>query len=100
MTHSVQKLERIMGINADHVAERIAELTPRETEIVNLLADGILPRTIASDLGISPKTLDIHRANVQRKMGVKSTVNIVRFVLLKRLVDALSKEVKRQARSN
>jgi DNA-binding CsgD family transcriptional regulator len=100
MPLSVKSFEKIFGLSADLVAERLSELTPRETEIVDLLADGILPRAIAADLGISPKTLDIHRANVQRKIGVKSSVNIVRFVLLQRLVDALSKEVKRQARSN
>jgi DNA-binding CsgD family transcriptional regulator len=100
MPLSVKSFEKIVGLSAELVTERLSELTPRETEIANLLADGILSRIIAADLGISPKTLDIHRANIQRKIGVKSTANVVRFVLLKRLVDAFSKEEKRQARSN
>jgi DNA-binding CsgD family transcriptional regulator len=100
MALSLAELERIMGVTADHVAERISELTPRETEVANLLADGLQPRQIAKDLGISHKTIDIHRGKVKMKLGAKSTTDMVKCILLKRLVDAANgngKEARRRA---
>jgi DNA-binding CsgD family transcriptional regulator len=103
MPLTVQKLEHIMGVSAEHATERIAELTPRENQVANLLADGRHPREIASEFGISPKTIDIHRGKVKMKLGAKSTADVVRCMLLKRLVDALEgvvgKEAKRRARA-
>ena len=100
MTLSVQKLERIMGVTADHATEGIAKLTPRETEVANMLADGMPSKDIAKDLGISPKTIDIHRGKVKMKLGARSTTDLIRCILLKRLVDAIDGEAKRRARSN
>jgi DNA-binding CsgD family transcriptional regulator len=100
MPLTVKSLEKTFGLSSDHVAERLAILTPRETEVVHLLADGLQPRKIAAGLGISPKTLDIHRANIKTKLDVKTTVDLAKFVFLKRLVELTSKELRRQARAN
>jgi DNA-binding CsgD family transcriptional regulator len=100
MSLSVKSLEKTFGLSADHVAERLAALTPREIEVIHLLADGLQPRKIAAGLGISPKTLDIHRANIKTKLDVKTTVDLAKFVFLNRLVDGVSKEARRQAKAN
>ena len=92
-------VEKILGFQVDHAAERLDELTPRETEVADLFADGLNGHQIGSKLGISPKTVDIHRGKIKIKLGVKSTVDLVRCVLL-RLVDALEKTSKRTAQRN
>lgn len=54
----------------DKFAPLLRSLTPREREVIVRMAYGWKNRAIAAELGISTKTLDIHRANVQRKMGL------------------------------
>jgi DNA-binding CsgD family transcriptional regulator len=102
MTLSVQKLESILGVSVGFATERISELTPREVEVANMLADGMPSREIAAQFGISPKTIDIHRANVMRKLGAKNLAAVVKCILLKRLVDAVGgpngKEAKHRTR--
>lgn len=51
--------------------ERCQELTPREWEVLELMVAGMKNRFIAQELGISTKTLDIHRANITRKLKVR-----------------------------
>ncbi len=65
-------------------ATRIAELTRREVEVLDLMVSGMPNREIAEQLGISPKTLDIHRANVMDKMEARTTADLVRQRLLER----------------
>lgn len=48
-------------------------LTPREREIVNLLAEGLTSKEIARALGISPRTVEVHRAKLHKKFGVSNT---------------------------
>lgn len=50
--------------------ERLETLTPREWEVLDLMMNGKKNREIAEKLQISPKTLDIHRANTTRKLRV------------------------------
>ena len=58
-----------------------AALTDRETEIIDLLVTGDSSKTIAQKLNISPKTVDIHRANIMRKLNVGSVVEIAQLRL-------------------
>ena len=51
---------------------RLQALTPREREVLDGLARGLPNKTIAYDLGISPRTVEIHRANLMGKLGVGS----------------------------
>ena len=60
--------------------KRLASLTPREREILDLLITGRPNKAIAFDLGISQKTVDFHRANILKKMKVQSVVELVRLV--------------------
>lgn len=56
--------------------EALKELTPREAEVCRLMAFGLKNHRIAKDLGISVKTLDIHRAAVKRKLKATTAVAV------------------------
>jgi two-component system, NarL family, response regulator NreC len=58
------------------------ELSPREMEVLRLLARGYANREIAAELGISVKTVDAHKANGMSKMGMSSRIELVRFAIL------------------
>ncbi|WP_245633772.1 response regulator transcription factor [Amycolatopsis jejuensis] len=61
--------------------ERLARLTPRELEIVRLVVDGMSSKRIATRLGISVKTVDVHRARAREKTGAETVAQLVRDVL-------------------
>jgi DNA-binding NarL/FixJ family response regulator len=63
-------------------------LTPREREIVQLLAEGKTNRSIARLLGISIKTVETHRGHVMLKLGMQSIVELVHYAVRNRLVAA------------
>jgi DNA-binding NarL/FixJ family response regulator len=63
-------------------------LTVREREVVRLLARGQASRQAAATLGISVKTVESHRANVMRKLELRSIVDLVRYAVRNRLVEA------------
>ena len=58
--------------DADEAATRLQLLTAREREVLDGLAKGLPNKSIAYDLGISPRTVEIHRANLMAKLEVKS----------------------------
>ncbi|MFP5330691.1 MAG: response regulator FixJ, partial [Alphaproteobacteria bacterium] len=57
---------------ADEAAVRLQSLTPREREVLDGLSRGLPNKTIAYDLGISPRTVEIHRANLMTKLEARS----------------------------
>ena len=63
---------------ARDAAVRLQGLTPRERDVLNGLAQGLPNKTIAYDLGISPRTVEIHRANLMTKLGVRSLSEALR----------------------
>lgn len=58
---------------------RFAALTPRESEILDLLVAGHSSKTIATMLGISPRTVDVHRAHIMEKAKVDGIADLVRL---------------------
>lgn len=58
------------------LASRLAQLTPREAEVMQLVLSGKLNKQIADELNISMKTVEVHRARVLEKMAVKSAVEL------------------------
>jgi two-component system response regulator FixJ len=64
---------------AKGAAVRLQVLTSREREVLDGLAEGLPNKTIAYDLGISPRTVEIHRANLMTKLGVRSLSEALRL---------------------
>ncbi|HEY5761105.1 MAG TPA: response regulator [Steroidobacter sp.] len=62
--------------------ERASSLTPREREVMAMVVDGRANKVIAIDLGLSERTVEIHRANVMDKMGARSVAHLVKMHLL------------------
>ena len=60
-------------------ADPIAALSEREREVLDLLVVGHMNVEIAALMFLSPRTVETHRANIQRKLGVKSRADLVRF---------------------
>lgn len=54
-----------------------ARLSPREREVVTQLAHGLTSKQIARELGLSPRTVEMHRARLLRKLGVRSTPQLL-----------------------
>ena len=64
---------------ADAARVRIAALTPRERDVLQQLAHGLPNKTIAFDFGISPRTVEVHRANLMAKLDVPSFPDALRI---------------------
>jgi DNA-binding NarL/FixJ family response regulator len=62
-------------------------LTPREQEVMRLIAEGYSSRQVAKKLFISPKTAENHRANIMNKLGLHSTLDLIRYAARLGLID-------------
>ncbi len=69
-------------------ADSAALLTPRETEVTKLIAEGCSGREIAVALQISEKTVERHRSNILEKLGARDRVAITRYAIRLGLIDA------------
>lgn len=74
------KEQRTKNLEALAIRKRLATLTPRETEVMERVVQGQANKVIAMDLGVSQRTVEIHRARVMDKMGVRSVAKLVRAV--------------------
>lgn len=63
------------------MAARLSALTPREREVLDRLVAGQANKTIAYDLGTSPRTVEVQRARVMEKMGARSLADLVRMTI-------------------
>jgi two-component system, LuxR family, response regulator FixJ len=61
------------------VLHRLETLTPREKQVMELVVDGAANKVIAIDLGLSERTVEIHRAKVMEKMGARSVAHLVKL---------------------
>ncbi len=91
LTHFVglqYDVSEIVHANADRwrkLSERLQTLAPRQRQVSDLLVAGKNTKTIARELGISAKTVEVHRVRVLEKMEVDTTVDLVRLVISSRL---------------
>ncbi|MES9994850.1 response regulator [Desulfovibrio aminophilus] len=62
-------------------------LTTREQEVLRLLAEGLSAKDVAKHLFVSPKTVENHRTNLMRKLGLQNTVELIRYAARIGLID-------------
>lgn len=67
---------------AEPFRDLLAQLSPRETEVLRGVVDGKANKVIAFELGISPRTVEVYRANVMTKTGAASLSELIRMALL------------------
>ena len=75
--HDTQQRRR--RAEREAVQARVDSLTPREREVMNLVMQGVLTKQIARQLGMRPKTVEVHRSRIVKKMQVKSVAQLVRL---------------------
>lgn len=68
------------------VDSRPTELTPRRREVLRLIAEGQRPKQIASELGLSKRTVETHKYEIMSTLGVRTTAELVRYAVKLRLV--------------
>ena len=64
-------------------SSQMAQLSQRELEVLEKIGAGKTTKEIAFDLDLSPRTVDIHRANIKKKLGLKSGAEVLAFALVK-----------------
>ena len=65
----------------ERIQTHLESLTPREREVLDLMTQGKQNKVIGQELGVSPRTIEIHRARVMEKMGAQSVAELVRMML-------------------
>ena len=73
---------------AANLAQELSVLTPREVEVLKLVAEGRTNQEIANQLVLSVKTVQAHRANVMEKLGLHDVTHLVRFAIRHGLIPA------------
>ena len=66
------------------VLRRVETLTPRERQVMDLVVEGEANKVMAIDLGLSERTVEIHRAKVMEKMGARSVAHLVKMHMMLR----------------
>lgn len=79
---------RAQGSREKHLASDLQVLTPRELEVLTLVAQGHTNQEIADQLTLSIKTVQAHRANVMDKLGLRDITHLVRFAIKHGLIAA------------
>jgi len=78
---SRQQATAIAEMNQDQRRRLLDSLTPRETEVMDRVVAGRHNREIAAELGISPRTVEVHKARMMDKLGVGNVADLVRLNL-------------------
>ncbi|MES1167119.1 MAG: response regulator [Pseudomonadota bacterium] len=74
-----RRIQRDQGRRAD--AKKLSRLTAREREVLEQAAQGLHAKEIAAVLGISPRTVEVHKTRIMEKLGVRNVAELVRFAL-------------------
>ncbi|MEQ1672607.1 MAG: response regulator transcription factor [Hyphomicrobium sp.] len=73
------KSRRQADVSAADLMARYERLTPREQEVMALVASGLMNKQVAAEIGVSEITVKVHRGNLMRKMGAGSLAELVRM---------------------
>jgi len=76
----------VRRVQGEEEPNQSSELTPREVEVLKLIAQGLSNQTIADQLGLSRKTVDVHRANLMRKLDLHTVTELVKYALRRGLI--------------
>ncbi len=74
-----RRIQRNDGRRRD--AEKLGRLTAREREVLERAAQGLHAKEIAAALGISPRTVEVHKTRIMEKLGVRNVAELVRFAI-------------------
>jgi RNA polymerase sigma factor (sigma-70 family) len=74
-----RRIQRHGSRRAD--AEKLGRLTAREREVLEQAAQGLHAKEIAAALGISPRTVEVHKTRIMEKLGVRNVAELVRFAI-------------------
>ena len=85
---SLRGAEQVFGLTAAAARERVARLSRREAEVAALLAAGEHSRDIAAELGITLKTMDVHRFSIKAKLRADTLAQVANVVHLARLAES------------
>ena len=78
----------VQALSADNEVDLLAELSPRERQIITLVVKGQSSTMIGQQLHLSPKTVDTYRSRLMAKIGVSDVTALVRFAIRTGLIDA------------
>ncbi len=77
----IDKENRAKNLHNNQIIQRAAQLTPREHEVMCQIVAGKVNKLISSELNISLKTVEAHRANIMKKLQIKSLPELIRVAL-------------------
>ncbi len=74
-------VERYRGLASGQETDTAHQLSPREREVVQLIAEGLSTKQIADKLHISPKTVETHRSRIMAKLDVHNVAQLIRYAI-------------------
>jgi FixJ family two-component response regulator len=77
----LDRRNRQMLAHQDAIRDRLASLTPREREVLELIVRGLASKVMAEEMGLSTRTVELHRSRVMGKMGASSIAQLVRMFM-------------------
>jgi DNA-binding NarL/FixJ family response regulator len=84
---AIHALIRDVITRADERSDELELLTPRELEVLKLIAEGHTSKEIATTLSLSIKTVETHRANILSKLGMRDRVDLTRYAIRRGLIE-------------
>ncbi len=71
--------KRRTQLEKQQVLDRFNSLSDRELEVLDLVAEGKMNKVVAQDLGISERTVEVHRSHIMHKLGIQTLAQLIRL---------------------
>jgi DNA-binding NarL/FixJ family response regulator len=84
---TIEMLKSFKEVNSPNDANEQANLTPRELEIIKLIAEELSNAEIGEKLFISERTVETHRKNIFRKTNKKSVAGLIKYAILHKIIE-------------